>query len=170
MTEETATPVASAPGSLMERMREKHRVALANKHHDMPIPQFGGELVCRYKLLDPLTDGKEITDRIIGQFKDDETALSYYGLVDLLIEACIGFYVRGDDGNLVLLDPDEQGPITYNDPRLAAFLGIDAGDPPSARNVLLGVFADNKVAARAQGQQLNEWMADPAGDARLGER
>lgn len=145
--------------SLIEQLREKRRAAAGNITVDLPIPGYRGSVVGRYRLVDPLVEGKEIGDRVRAQF-DDDRAREHYAFVDTLIAACQGLYLRTETGELEPIDPDGQGPARY-DARLADALGIQAG---SSRDVLDALFNGNKVAIDTHALRLAQWMADPSRD------
>lgn len=151
--------------SLMGRLRARREEQAANKTIDLPIPGYGGELVCRYRLLDPLTDGKEIGRNVRKQFPKDEEDRLYYSNLDTIVKACDSFHVRLESGDLVLLDPDNEGPMDYGDQRLHAFLGFAA---ESAREAVEQVFAGNRVAVNVHAQQLQLWMGDTSGELNQG--
>lgn len=150
--------------SIMEQLREKRRAAAAITTIDLAIPGYDGQLVARYRLIDPLTDGKEIADRVQRQFKEDHERL-FYSFVDTLVVACDAMLFRDADGKLAVIDPDDLGAMTY-DERLASFLGIESTD---ARSALLGVFGGNRTAVMAHHTTFMRWMEDPAGNTQLGE-
>lgn len=144
--------------SAFDRLKAKRRRNAHNTTVDLPVTGYSGELVARYRLLDPLIEGKEIADRIDEQFKGEQEAQTFWALVDTLISACDGLYVKGDHG-FEPLDPDGGGVCRY-DERLADGLDLERG---SARITLLSLFDDNKVAITHHALALQRWMADPEG-------
>lgn len=153
----------------MDVLREKRAEAAKRQTIDLSVGGYDGALVARYRLLDPLKEGKEIGERVRRQFKGDEDAQLFYANADTLIEACVGLYLRDDNGELEPIDPEGLGePVKY-DHRLAAGLGIDVDDKQPARSVLLGIFNGNKVALNVHALQFTRWMGDPTGDHGLGE-
>lgn len=164
-TVETEAPTAAMSG--MDRIRQARADAAKITTVDLPIPGYGGQLVARYRLLDPLVEGQKIVARVKQQFKTDAQQ-AFYGLVDTLVEACEGLYEPTDDGTLQPLALDPTGePISYGK-QLADGLGINGGDPFEVRNVVIGLFTagnpnGNKIAVTAHALQLQEWMSDPAG-------
>lgn len=155
-------------GIVLEAIRAKRR-KLADEHTvDLPIAGYGGELVVRYKLLDPLVEGKAIGDRVLAQFKgkDDDASRMYYGFVDTLIAACVGVYAKVGE-RLVPLNGDETLAPTYEDTDdLAELLGFEP--QTTARETVYQVFGGNRVALGAHAQSLAAWMADPAGELNRG--
>lgn len=152
--------------SIMGRLRQKRQQLAAQKTIDLPVAGYGGELVVRYQLLDPLVEGKQIGDRVAQQFKgkDHDSDRVYYALVDSLIAACEGFYIR-DGGDLVALDPEQLGAMTWSDDRLGDFLGFQAGN---ARDAVLQVFAGNRIAVTRHAAELQKWMGDTSGELDTG--
>lgn len=153
-------------GLVLEAIREKRR-KLADEHTtDLPVAGYGGELVVRYKLLDPLVEGKQIGDRISAQFKGDDAGRMYYSFVDTLIVACVGVYAKVGD-RLVPINGDDQFAPTYEDTDdLAELLGFEP--QATARETVYQVFGCNRVALEMHAQQLTAWMADPAGELNRG--
>lgn len=160
------TVVESAPNSILASLREKRAKAATNKTVDIAIPGYRGDLVARYHLLDPLVEGKVIGERMKREFPDDEDKMTYYALVDTLIAACDGLYLRNTEGVLEAIDPEGDGDACCYDSRLAAGLGIESD---SARKTLLAVFNGNKVAVTQHSMRLQQWMADPSKNLSLGE-
>lgn len=156
----------SDANSIMGRLRQKRQQLAAQKTVDLPVAGYGGELVVRYQLLDPLVEGKEVGDRVAQQFKGPEHDADrvYYMLVDSLIAACVGFYIK-DAGDLVELDPEQLGAMTWSDDRLGDFLGFQAG---SARDAVLQVFAGNRIAVTRHAAALQRWMGDTSGELDTG--
>lgn len=153
-------------GIVLDSIREKRR-KLADEHTtDLPVAGYGGELVVRYKLLDPLVEGKQIGDRVSAQFKDDEAGRMYYSFVDTLIVACVGVYAKVD-GRLVPLNGDDTLAPTFEDTdELAELLAFDP--QLTARETVYQLFGRNRVALEMHAQQLTAWMADPAGELNRG--
>lgn len=136
--------------SPFERLRKKRRQIAEIKSLDMDIPGYGGELVCRYKLLN--WDHIRRIGTKHSNSRDPHRLL--YAQMDLLIEACDGFYYRNGSNELKPLHPDK--PVKY-DLTLADILDIELGDQPSARQVCLGVFV-NDLALVDHHQDLLTWM------------
>lgn len=166
----STTEDTPAPATGMDMLRAKRAEAAKRTTIDLRVPGYDGLLVARYRLLDPLIEGREIGDRVTAQFKGDETSQIHYMHVDTLIRACEGLYLRGDNGTLEPIDPEGTGePVKY-DHRLATGLGFDVDPAQPARSALLAAFNGNKVAINIHAGQLQQWMGDPTGDHGLGER
>jgi hypothetical protein len=154
--------------SALERIRQRRKAAAETTTTDMPIPGFGGELVARYRIIDPLVEGKEIGQRIAQQFpkQDQLSEATHYANVDMLIAACVGFYVKHPaTGQLAPFgdtSPDHAGLApTYEDEALAELMGFEAS---SARECVVGVFGGHRAAVNVHAQLLQAWMANPTGD------
>jgi hypothetical protein len=147
--------------SILEQLRERRRQQAASKTIDLPNPALEG-VVGRYRVIDPLVEGKELRERVLSQFTEDD-ARQYYLFADTLIAACVGLYLRTENG-LEPIDPDGKGPACY-DNRLAESLGIEAS---SSREVLEALFGDNRAAIQGHAATLAQWMTSPA-TFRLGE-
>jgi hypothetical protein len=131
------------PDSPLTTLRARRKQIHADTTKDFPIPGFGGELVCRYRVL-PFEEFKQIERKALlrGEgLSTTEAALNAY--MDELIEACVGFYVKVS-GKLEPGDPDR--PVRY-DNRLADLLGY--GPVSSAREALRGLFVEGNGEARS---------------------
>jgi hypothetical protein len=151
-------PVAQ-PGSLLDRIREKRHDATAEATLDLPIPGWDFELVARYRLIDPLVEGKDIAQRIRKQFRGDPESAEFWTLIDTMIAACEGLYGREGDEPLKPVSVNGDRPVRFG-PDLAEALDLPDA---TARDVVVGVFRGNKAAARAHGVRLSAWMMDPEG-------
>lgn len=153
-----ATQTGSSP---LDRMRAKRARRAAQTTRDFEVPGFDGELVVRYRILDPLTDGKEIGQRIQQQFgeADQEAEAIHFAQIDTLLAACVGFYAKEPDGQVPLgrlLDTPQEMAPTYADPELAEALGFEAD---SARDAVVAVFGGNRIAVNAHAVAVQTWMA-----------
>lgn len=145
------------PTSHLSRLRAKRDEKLADKHIDIEIPGYDGELWCRYR---PVSwdDLKKIGEKV-ERMKHARKEL--LGFCDVLIAACDSFLVREEPGaELEPLNPDDPEPIRY-DQRLADALGFTPNQPGSARSIVLGTFGlavSPELAITAQHNELGEWM------------
>lgn len=150
-------------GLVLDAIRAKRRKLADEQTHDMPVPGYGGELVVRYRLLDPLVEGKDIGDRVQSQFSGagQESERVYFGLVDGLIAACVAIYAKVD-GELVPL-AGEGSLTTFEDTDdLAELLGFTP--KPTTRETVAEVFGGNKIAVSGHGIALQRWMGDTSGE------
>jgi hypothetical protein len=147
------------PESHLERFRTLRAERVVEKHTDLEIPGYGGELVCRYN---PISwdELKRIGEKV-EKMKHPRREL--LGQADTLIAACEQFFVRVK-GELEPLDPDDPVAIRYDD-RLAKALGFDAknsdGSAKTARQIVLetfGLAVNPELAVTAQHNELAEWM------------
>lgn len=147
------------------RLLAKRRKAVAAVTKDLDVWGYGGELVARYRLLDPLVEGKEITDKVTRNYTNP-TDQGFYGILDTLIAACVGLYYRDPEtGVLTLIDEDGLGPMGY-DQRAAEYFGFPTD---SARDTVIKIFNGYKTSILAHVRELNEWMEHPTSAATLGE-
>lgn len=161
------TDETSADISILGRLREKRRESAHKQIIDLDIPGYDGELVVRYRLLDPLVERKEIADRVLAKFRESnqDAEREYYILTDTLIAACVAIFARVD-GKLVPL-AGEGTVTTFEDTTdLAELLAFD--EPETTRATVEQVFIDNKNAIKGQGMQLSFWMLDPSRDLSKG--
>lgn len=156
-----------ADTSIVGRLREKRRQGAEKQTIDLPVPGYDGELVVRYRLLDPLVEGKELGDRVGGEFRGAslDAERGYYLAVDTLISACIALFAKVA-GKLVPLAGE--GTVTsFEDTHdLAEMLGFEPLD--TTRKTVEAVFIGNKVAVNGQAMHLNLWMLDPSRDLDAG--
>lgn len=152
----TATEHTDSP---LERARAKRARLAEQTTTDIDVHGYGGELVVKYRLLDPLVEGKEIGNRVASEWAKHPDEQRYYALVDSMIAACAGVYLRVD-GKLEPIDPEGSEPILF-DGRLAEGLGFEAD---TARKTVLGVFAGNRAAVVAHAMLLQRWFGDTTGE------
>lgn len=158
--------------TVIGRLRAKREALAREQTIDMPIPGYGGELVCRYRLLDPLTEGKEIGQRLQTQFpkKEQETELLHFVNVDTIVAACVGFFIKHPgSGDLHPLGDSADGMAglapTYEDTQLAELLGFEA---ETARQAVVAVFGGNRAAVNVHAMRLQSWMSDTSGELTQG--
>lgn len=146
---------------MLDSIREKRARLAAATTTEIPVLGYNGELVVKYRLCDPLVEGKEIGNRVHEQFGGDdlESERIYYLYVDSLIAACVGIFARVN-GDLVSVDEGGEM-VDYGDPRLGEFLGFTA---ETARQAVLEVFGGNKIAVSQHARELQLWMGNPTGD------
>lgn len=137
--------------SPFEHLRRRRQQIANIKYLDLDIPGYGGELVARYKLLN-----WDHVRRIAKKHENSrEKRKLLYAQVDLLIEACDGFYRRVDGGEeLAPLDPERT--IRY-DKALAEGMGFSEEESESARKVCLALFVNDLALVDHHGDLLN-WM------------
>lgn len=166
MTDDTTTKEA-AGRSILDQVKARRSSQAAETTVELPISGWGGTVVARYRLLDPLNELQDILDRCRRAFPGNQEAQGFWGGVDVMIAACEGLYaVDETDGDLKPLSLNGSGePATYT-VDLAAALGETAD---SAREVVVGLFKGNKMAVGAHSGKLIQRMMDPEGVLRLGE-
>jgi hypothetical protein len=155
--------------SVLASLREKRRNAAANLTTDMPIPGYAGELVVRYRLLDPLVEGKTIGDRVQAQFSAAglESERVYYGLVDGLIAACVAIFAKVGDELVPLAG--EGTVTTYEDTDdLAELLGFTPAATTRATVVEVFGGSEHKIAVSGHAIRVQRWMSDPSGELNQG--
>jgi hypothetical protein len=121
--------------SVLGRLRAKRAAAREEQTTDVAIPGYGGELVCRYRLLDPLVEGKEIGNRVQQQFPkgEQEAEQIHFALARHARSPRASASTSEEpDGGLEVLDPEGEGAMDYGDPRLAEFLGFEVRHRPRA--------------------------------------
>lgn len=152
--------VQGMPGvtlSIKDQLVEDRKKSLAATVCYIDVPGYSGRLVASYRMM----DGKElevIGKRVERQASDQAEKL-VWGSADILIAACAGFYLRGDDDKLYPLLADDN-PVKY-DENLASFLEYQAG---TAREIVVGLFTNNDMALVQHQVRYTRWMADPSKD------
>ena len=154
-----------APANLLESLRQRreevasdHTVTLSLPGYDQDYPK----LYVKYRNV----DGKEvdlIARKVQRETKDrwDRQVLS---TVDILIEACVGFYVattsEEEDDPTPLVGPDGTL-ITGYDHTLSEAFQMNA---QSARDTLFELFGGRKndIMIMSHGVQLSRWMGNTA--------
>lgn len=142
--QDSAIPDKPAPGrSLVDRIRERHESR--NQTLDLPIPEWGGDVVVRYGRLAP---------------KALQAAAKRKGArasnAELLVAACREVLIRDDEsGELVpAREADGQpGPIRF-DGRLADLFAIQAD---TQRDVVIRMYADD-IAVGAHAKRVFDWQ------------
>lgn len=159
-------PTEASPTTAFGALRKRREDIGSEKHHDLPIPGYQGELVARYKLLD-----FKVMRQIMKRMEKNRAAGDSRELLaqcDILIAACVEIFTVDKKGELMPLDPNSpDNPIKY-DKRLSDGLGFEASN---GRQVVLGVFK-NDIALTAHHGELVMWMqgmSDEADEDFLGE-
>lgn len=156
--EAISTGPKPAQQSQLERLKKRRREARENREPlDLPIPGYGDELVARYRVLD--YDELQKLERRgskMAQAGDTEAGLKV--TMDTIAQACIGIFLRQDDGSLKPLNEcvtefgDE--PVRY-DARLAETVGVDAEG--KVRVVIRRVFPTD-LSIIGHLAQISNWM------------
>lgn len=151
--------------TIMEKLRAQRAEAVPDTV-DINIPGYQEMLVGRYGII----SGKDLASigkKVSRQFKDRDDQ-NLYATVDLIISSCQGLYYRNldvDGGeDLIPLSPDynpetnpDPTPMTFQDARLAEFLGFRA---ETAREAVFQTFKQNDSSIIAHGMLLTRWFAD----------
>lgn len=148
---------ASSPdapeGSILSALREKRSEIREDRRTKLSVPGYDDMLVAEYKAI-PYELLQTIVKRSV---KAKSSRADLNAMMDALIQACVSFHYRNEDGDLIPLnevDPkfgDE--PIVY-DPRLAEVIGV-TGD--TARQICQAVF-NNDLALADHNSDLIDWM------------
>jgi hypothetical protein len=150
-------------GSLIDQLRRDHEAIREETTHDIDIPGMHGRLFCRYRVL----DSREL-DANVRKVRDtipDRAQRLITVTLDNLIQACVEFYVRTDDGEEVPVreykeyEGDRSLPVRY-DENLADFLLLKRymDEPYTSRGVVLALFGNNELAASSHAADLIRWM------------
>jgi hypothetical protein len=123
------TPQGAKPAETqLDRLKERRRKVRETRDPlQLEIPEYGGELVAAYRVLgwEEMTKLREKGNQMAAA-NDPEAELKV--TMSTIAAACVGFYVRQDDGDLKPLNETVESfgdePVRY-DSRLAEALGID---------------------------------------------
>lgn len=150
----------AAGGDLRSRLRAARAKSLDEHRLALPVPGYPAdlELVVQFH---PLGDGRELEEIGKKAMKEQE-GRELAAVIDTIIAACEGIYLREDDGSLVGLHVlyelgDQDRPVRFSDPRLAEALEFDA---PTTRDAVRAVFRENDAAILSVGEQLGRWLPD----------
>lgn len=153
--------------TVLGQLRAKRRKAAEETTTDLPVPGYDGELVIRYRLLDPLVEGKAIGDRLERQFKaaDQDSERVYYGLVDGLIAACVAVFAKVGDALVPLAGEGTVTTLEDTDD-LAELLGFEPCE--TARETVEAILGDKRIIVSGYARRLQMWMGDPSGELNRG--
>jgi hypothetical protein len=149
--------------SILTRLRRQRKSIAENQFIDLDLPMYNGEIFVRYRLL----DGSEIDG--IGQKVRSQTAnrseRMLAQVLDTLILACQEIWVRDNGKEMPLRQhPEFTGdgdvPVRF-DKSFAEFLDFEAD---RSRDVVLGIFGGNDIAASAHCARLTQWMMQSGAD------
>ena len=142
-------------GTLLSSLRDKRNKIGSERHLELEIPGYDGELVVRYQPI-PWEEAKRITERLENS-KNPRKEL--YAQADVLIRACEEVLARVE-GKLVPLStvfPEVGGEPIKFDSRLAKALGFEVVNGSEGRSAVLGAF-NNDLAVSKQQQDVMEWI------------
>lgn len=154
-----AGPASGGGMSQMDRIRAERAQLAGRKTVTITLPGYQSpKIVAKYRLLTSEADDLDgIGVRVKEQFESDADRM-LYGMIDLLIMACEGLYIREPgESALEALDPDGLGAMTYSDQRLDAFMGFKA---TTARQRVMEMFVGNEFALLQHAGKFQEWLAD----------
>jgi hypothetical protein len=154
--ESRATSIES---SALDRIKARREDLRKERHLELEVPGYGGELVVRYRPV-PWDGLREIARKVD---RSNHPRKELNGQVDTLIAACDEVLIRVEGD----LQPIEDGQTTRFD-GLPDLLGYEA---TSARAAVFGLF-NNDLAVVTAHNDLAEWMAgaeEEADEELLGE-
>lgn len=142
-------------GSFLERVRARRAEQRAERHIDIDLPGYGGDVVLRFG---PVSWEvvQQVADRA-QKGKDPRRMLN--AQADLLIAACREVLVRVDGE----VGPIVEGETVRFDAQLGAALGIPADDARTARSVLFEAFSlanAPDIAVAGVAVELQQWMGE----------
>lgn len=138
--EGNGTEPKPAARTLLEQVRQQLEHDLGEETLDLRLPRRQPRLVARYRVIDDQDEVK--TSDVIGTN------------VSMLTQACIGLFVLDGDGELEPLELDGR-PVTYATAHEALGLGTE-----TARDTLLKLFKENKIAFLEHADRVATWMTD----------
>jgi hypothetical protein len=156
---EMADGSETRPESLMEQLRARRAELADTKETYLTIngyEEFG--FMAKYRLLDrPEVEKIGKRNRKITRDRGD---LNMLVLVDTIIAATEGFYIREKDGNMLPITDGDDGPpiLTWAD--MARFVGASQEQYQSSRSGLYFVFGNNEWAIGQHGIGLSRWFSN----------
>lgn len=148
------------PRSRLDVLKRRHAELGQERHLDLDVPQYGGDLVARYRVPRP-AEINRAAKRIAKLPEDDQQVAA---TIDQVIVACDSMWLRVN-GELEPLETDNPEPVRY-DVRLAEALGIEG--TTSARQVVERVFSSggtfNVAALTRHAAHIGEWLTDTSKD------
>lgn len=171
IAETSASGLPEQNGSLLDSLVQQRDELSANREVYIAIPGYERPemtLQAKYRLLDGeeiAQIGRKVTRQYSRkQFYERNLAAS----LDVMIEACEGFYVEMPDGGKIQLLLNGV-PISGYTNELAEALRfeneIDAQQP--ARSCVLGLFANNVIAIQSHSTLLGRWMGDTSSEVSM---
>lgn len=153
-TEHVEIPQKGDAGSLLASLRAKREAIASERHLDLDIPGYDGQLVARYGPV-----AWEVIDKIAERVnRSNSPRADVHGAADLLIAACREILIRQNDElislNHAIADFGDE-PVTYSH-RLDEVLGINAG---SSREVVIQAF-NNDLALVPHQATLLRWLQE----------
>lgn len=154
--------------SLLDALASQRDDLANTREVDIPLPNYGRSgvtLYVRYRLLAG-TELEQIGKRITSQFsKRQNYERQLYSSIDVMIEACEGFFVDRGDGQKHPVTLGGEA-ITGYDERLAEALRfqdkVESRSP--ARSCVLAFFGNNIVSLQQHSIVLGRWMGDTTSD------
>lgn len=154
-TDDTLLPEAEQGSgtSFLAQMKQKRQRIRDERHYDLDIPGYNGDLVSRHKPLD-WEVMKQIGERAS---KMNHPKKELAGHADIIAQSCIGVFARNKGELVPFGEIIGQPDMTVRfDPTLANAFDFHAR---SAREVVYGIFNDELAITAAYGK-LDEWMGD----------
>jgi hypothetical protein len=158
--DEVASP--AKPTNQLERLKELRRKRGEERRPlDLAIPGYEDQLIARYRVLDhDKVEKLKRRVRKMVQAQDDDAELK--GAMDTIAAACVGMFVRQEDGSLKPMNecPSDlelgDEPIRY-DERLAEVLGIDSEG--KVRTLIFQMFGEEGLIIENHFQRIDAWMS-----------
>jgi hypothetical protein len=155
-------------GSLLEALAQQRDDLAQQREVDIPLPNYGKsgiQLYVRYRLL----DGDELAKigRLVNREFNRNRAYerNLYASLDVIIEACEGFYVEKEGQNKVPVTLGGTPISGYNQELAQALKFEDKIDPRHpARSCVLAFFGGNVVSVQQHSVMLGRWMGDTTVD------
>lgn len=150
--------VGAAPGSIIDKLREKARDQQKTRIKAFPVGgDFGEWLQIRYKPLPP----DQLDDFIAGQTEASQERAIQLNM-DMMSRSCVDIIGVDQDTKDVTVLNDDRGPVRL-DQRLIVLLEMPIPDGAilTAREVIGYIFGNNGPAIGAHGDDVITWMRKP---------
>jgi hypothetical protein len=141
-------PQATGSPSIAQQFRQRQQARINSKRLFLPFPETAGEMVVRYRVLDP-----QQVQRYVDIAQAGEASLT--DNADLIVDACDGIFIKDPATGELVEQADEFGGVDFG--RLAPLLGSSA---KSTRELIAELVAGNVFAVGHHAAKVLEWMED----------
>lgn len=145
-------------GSALDRIKQIREEFQADNEVALDLPGYRGELLARYRPL-PWEIIRGIANRVERNRRAPDIEVTVAS--DGLLNACFGFYFRGDDGERVALKYNGEEITGYNSRLVAALDLTDRNGikPETPREIVKSMFPDDMALVSHYGSFM-DWQAE----------
>jgi hypothetical protein len=153
---------APAPTSIDDELAAiREKASQGRKPKLFELPLYGRKLMVKYRVTD-YDEAIEIGDKISEQLRAEQIEDGRLaGLSDMLVKACVGFFVEVD-GEVVPLEEAkglDGGPIRWGDERLWNLLRLapQEGETLRVRAAIRQILGDDKMLVVEHAEDVARW-------------